>query len=233
MVSPHYLCYLSKSFPGKEIKYRLPFTKIRSAKPFRTFPIKHHGLTVEILGQADLKFQFKTHENRDEALKRINVAILSRSEAPKSPIRSATKPSMVDIFSPPARAVAVAKATQLPFELRATLPKVINLQRELVNSRPSMHFVCLTIGSRGDVQPYIALGLGLMKEHHTVTIVTHEEYKGWIESFGIGHRTAGGDPGALMKLSVDNKMFSPEFFKESLQNVCIPFLALRTWLISA
>lgn len=37
------------------------------------------------------------------------------------------------------------------------------------------HFMCLTIGSRGDVQPYIALALGLMKDNHRVTIVTHRE----------------------------------------------------------
>ena len=71
---------------------------------------------------------------------------------------------------------------------------------------PSRHFVCLTIGSRGDVQPYIALGQGLQKEGHRVTIVTHEEYKSWITGFGIGHRTAGGDPGALMKLSVEHNV---------------------------
>jgi sterol 3beta-glucosyltransferase len=88
---------------------------------------------------------------------------------------------------------------------------------------PSKHFVCLTIGSRGDVQPYIALGKGLQKEGHKVTIVTHEEYKEWVTGFGVGHRTAGGDPTALMKLSVENKMFSPQFFKESLSN-------FRTWL---
>ena len=110
-----------------------------------------------------------------------------------------------------------------------------------------MHFVCLTIGSRGDVQPYIALGLGLKAQGHRVTIVTHEEYKDWVEKWGIGHRTAGGDPGALMKLSVEHKvcdtsrgvmqakdyshvrctccqMFSPQFFKESLHNVRLAFL---------
>ena len=41
---------------------------------------------------------------------------------------------------------------------------------------------------------------------HRVTIVTHEEYKKWIEGWGIGHRTAGGDPGALMKLNVEHKV---------------------------
>ena len=80
--------------------------------------------------------------------------------------------------------------------------------------------MCLTIGSRGDVQPYIALALGLMDMGHRVTIVTHAEYKEWIEGKGVAHRTAGGDPGALMKLSVEHKMFSPQFFKESLATVC-------------
>lgn len=74
--------------------------------------------------------------------------------------------------------------------------------------------MCLTIGSRGDVQPYIALGLGLKKEGHSVTIVTHDEYKSWVQGFGLQHRSAGGDPGALMKLSVENKVGRTVFFME-------------------
>ncbi len=46
----------------------------------------------------------------------------------------------------------------------------------------SLHFTFLTIGSRGDVQPYIALGKGLIAEGHRVKIATHEEYKDWILS---------------------------------------------------
>lgn len=94
-------------------------------------------------------------------------------------------------------------AVGLPPAVQLNMPKAINLPREILTSMESLHFVCLTIGSRGDVQPYIALGLGLIKEGHRVTIVTHGEYKEWIVGFGINHRTAGGDPGALMKLSVD------------------------------
>ncbi len=85
------------------------------------------------------------------------------------------------------------------------------MPNEVLLPMPSRHFVCLTIGSRGDVQPYIALGKGLQKEGHRVTIVTHEEYKEWVTGFGIDHRTAGGDPGALMKLSVENKVSSSIF----------------------
>lgn len=44
-----------------------------------------------------------------------------------------------------------------------------------------------------------------------------------VEGFGIGYKEVGGDPAALMKLSVEHKMFSPGFFKESLGN-------FRDWL---
>jgi sterol 3beta-glucosyltransferase len=45
-----------------------------------------------------------------------------------------------------------------------------------------MHITCLTIGSRGDVQPYIALAKGLIADGHRVRIATHGEFKEWIES---------------------------------------------------
>lgn len=117
------------------------------------------------------------------------------------------------------------------------LPKVINLPRNLLpriaKNGKYKHVVCLTIGSRGDVQPYIALALGLMELGHRVTIVTHAEYKEWIEGKGVKHRTAGGDPGALMKLSVEHKMFSPQFFKESLTNVSAYSVAVFNALLTS
>lgn len=87
----------------------------------------------------------------------------------------------------------------------------------------SRRFTMLTIGSRGDVQPYIALALRLMEDGHKCVIVTHDEFKSWIESYGIEHRQAGGDPTALMKLSTEHAMFSPGFFKEALGG-------FRSWL---
>lgn len=45
-----------------------------------------------------------------------------------------------------------------------------------------LHFTFLTIGSRGDVQPYIALAKGLMADGHTCRIATHGEFQEWIES---------------------------------------------------
>lgn len=70
----------------------------------------------------------------------------------------------------------------------------------------------LTIGSRGDVQPYIALALRLKKDGHTIVIITHDEFKGWIEGYGLIHRQAGGDPTALMKLSQEH----------AVSHLCLP-----------
>jgi len=61
-----------------------------------------------------------------------------------------------------------------------------------------LHITCLTIGSRGDVQPYIALAKGLMKEGHKVRIATHSEFKDWIEGHGIEFGYVGGNPAELM-----------------------------------
>ncbi|KAF9468587.1 glycosyltransferase family 1 protein [Collybia nuda] len=157
-----------------------------------------------------------------DPLSPMTISTTSSNGFTRTPSKQLNR-SATGIFAPLSRSLAAAVAVGLPPAVQLKMPKAINLPREILTSMAPLHFVCLTIGSRGDVQPYIALGLGLMKEGHRVTIVTHVEYREWIISFGINHRTAGGDPGALMKLSVDNKMFSPEFFRESLSK-------FRPWL---
>lgn len=61
-----------------------------------------------------------------------------------------------------------------------------------------LHITCLTIGSRGDVQPYLALCKELKKDGHTCRIATHPEYQEWVEEYGLEFRSIGGDPGDLM-----------------------------------
>lgn len=73
-------------------------------------------------------------------------------------------------------------------------------QEPLVYQAPekSLHFTCITIGTRGDVQPYIALCKALMEKGHRCRIATHDEFKDWIEAHGIEFRSVGGDPSELM-----------------------------------
>ena len=49
-----------------------------------------------------------------------------------------------------------------------------------------MHILILTVGSRGDVQPYVALGLGLQAAGHSVTLATVAAFEGFIKERGLG-----------------------------------------------
>ncbi|KAJ3323240.1 Sterol 3-beta-glucosyltransferase [Boothiomyces sp. JEL0866] len=81
---------------------------------------------------------------------------------------------------------------------------------------PKMHITCLTIGTRGDVQPYIALCKGFMNDGHTCRIATHDEYREWIEGFGIEFSSVKGDPAELMQLCVDYGGITVGFIREAL-----------------
>jgi sterol 3beta-glucosyltransferase len=86
-----------------------------------------------------------------------------------------------------------------------------------VNFKPnkSLRVTCLTIGSRGDVQPYIALCKGLLADGHQPTIATHKEFESWIRKYGIGFKPVEGDPAELMRICVENGMFTYSFLKEA------------------
>jgi UDP:flavonoid glycosyltransferase YjiC (YdhE family) len=59
------------------------------------------------------------------------------------------------------------------------------------------HITIITAGSRGDVQPYIALGLGLQAAGHTARLATHAIFDEWIRSFGLEFSPVEGDPMAM------------------------------------
>ncbi|CEP11565.1 hypothetical protein [Parasitella parasitica] len=82
--------------------------------------------------------------------------------------------------------------------LLSTSAKLSKPTEESKHPERPMHFTCLTIGSRGDVQPYVALCKELQKDGHTCRIATHPEYENWITQHGIEFRSIGGDPGELM-----------------------------------
>lgn len=84
-----------------------------------------------------------------------------------------------------------------------------------VRSSVSYKFTLLTIGSRGDVQPYISLGKALMAEGHVVTIATHAEFEDWIVSHGLQFKEVAGDPAELMALMVKHGAMSVGFLKEA------------------
>jgi sterol 3beta-glucosyltransferase len=56
-----------------------------------------------------------------------------------------------------------------------------------------MVITILTAGSRGDIQPYIALGLELKKAGHAVRMVTFENYETFVKGFGLEFYPIKGD----------------------------------------
>ncbi len=48
-----------------------------------------------------------------------------------------------------------------------------------------MKIVISTLGSRGDVQPYLGLAVGLQEEGHTVTLAAPQLFADWIRSYGV------------------------------------------------
>lgn len=50
-----------------------------------------------------------------------------------------------------------------------------------------MRILIATIGTRGDVQPYLALARGLKAAGHDVALCTCERYAPWIRQFGVAH----------------------------------------------
>lgn len=55
-----------------------------------------------------------------------------------------------------------------------------------------------SVGSRGDVQPYIALGLGLKEKGHEVTIATEKRMEYLVAEFGLEYAQIDGDSCGLL-----------------------------------
>lgn len=50
------------------------------------------------------------------------------------------------------------------------------------------------MGTRGDVQPFIGIGLKLKEYGHRVRLATHAVYREFVTGFGLEFYPLGGDP---------------------------------------
>lgn len=57
------------------------------------------------------------------------------------------------------------------------------------------------VGSRGDVQPFIALGTALQQYGHRVRLATHDVFADFVRKSGLEFYPIGGDPEELMSVS--------------------------------
>lgn len=77
---------------------------------------------------------------------------------------------------------------------------------------PKLNVVIHVVGSRGDVQPFVALGKVLKSTYgHRVRLATHPTFKTFVEENGLEFFSIGGDPAELMAFMVKNPGLMPGF----------------------
>jgi hypothetical protein len=77
---------------------------------------------------------------------------------------------------------------------------------------PRLNVVIQVVGSRGDVQPFVALGRVLKNTYgHRVRLATHLTFKTFVQENGLEFFSIGGDPSQLMAFMVKNPGLMPGF----------------------
>ncbi|KAI3470392.1 hypothetical protein Pfo_027055 [Paulownia fortunei] len=74
---------------------------------------------------------------------------------------------------------------------------------------PPLQIVMLIVGTRGDVQPFVAIGKRLQADGHRVRLATHSNFKEFVLAAGLEFFPLGGDPKVLAAYMVKNKGFLP------------------------
>lgn len=202
----------------------LPIRDILSTEESKATRFGHYGLVIIVRGHEELFFEFGAEDKRRAFAELLNRQIDDSSKRGVPPSSTFTKPLILDedptISAPdPPLTESSLSDSQVPAVM------FTSAESTFLTFKPqkSLHFTFLTIGSRGDVQPYIALAQGLIRDGHKCRIATHGEFKDWIESHGIEYGYVGGDPAELMRICVENGMFTLSFMKEGLQK-------FRGWL---
>jgi UDP:flavonoid glycosyltransferase YjiC (YdhE family) len=69
-----------------------------------------------------------------------------------------------------------------------------------------MRITLTAIGSRGDVQPYLALGAGLRRAGHAVRLATHDEFQGLVDEQGLEFFPMSGSPREMIATDAGRAM---------------------------
>jgi sterol 3beta-glucosyltransferase len=181
----------------------LPVRDILAVQKSRATRFGHHGLVVIVKGHEELFFEFGAEDKRDSF-----ILLLERQ---MEDVRKRLATGEINLVNSPGKREALIleeferKDSSSSMDLAApsgpenttdSLPAVMftSASSTFLTFKPSkpLHFTFLTIGSRGDVQPYIALAKGLIADGHKCRIATHGEFKEWIESASLAFLAVQG-----------------------------------------
>ena len=221
-------CFRS-TLPGTKTKLVLPIKDIENVNKDLRFG--YPALVIVIRGHEELFFHFYQSEDRDDCAVTLlemleTMTYLDESGLLTQEDKEEAETAKVEhqllqearqegLNEHGKKMLASAQEAMLPHDspsLTFDDPRV-----SILNFKPaeSLRITCLTIGSRGDVQPYIALCKGLLADGHKPKIATHAEFEEWVRKHGIDFAPIDGDPAELMRICVEHGMFTYSFLREA------------------
>ncbi|KAG7662797.1 ATG26 [[Candida] subhashii] len=227
------VCFRSL-LPGVSTTMIIPMVEIHHVKPVRGIKLAFSSMKLTSRGHNELQFEFSVSKSRNDCVQ----VILNQKEKilVKAKMSPESSEDSLESQIPGSRQLQdnkrdlemaqkrISLARIRMFEDRLTTASGMDIPIILEDSpflktemKPSTSYniTMLTIGSRGDVQPYIALGKGLMEEGHKVTIATHSEFGPWIKKHGLGFKEIAGEPAELMSFMVSHSSMSVTFLKDA------------------
>ncbi|KAK7064572.1 sterol 3-beta-glucosyltransferase [Favolaschia claudopus] len=229
-ISTNFFCFKSTGPLTAKTRMTLPIRDLLTIEKTKATRFGHHGLTVIVKGHEELFFEFGAEDKRNAfvALLEQQMEDTRRRLAQGDTVTPGKREALIlEEFEPKKSTAPTLDPSPANENMTDSLPALMftSASSTFLTFKPkrSLHFTFLTIGSRGDVQPYIALAKGLLADGHRCRIATHGEFKEWIEAHGIEFAHVGGDPAELMRICIENGTFTVSFLKEGLQK-------FRGWL---
>ncbi|KAI0343992.1 hypothetical protein BDW22DRAFT_1355240 [Trametopsis cervina] len=224
-ISTNYFSFRSSGPLTSRTTMILPLRDVLSTEPCKAFRFGHHGLVVIVRGHEELFFEFSDESKRAAFVHLLEKQVddlrrrVAAGEAQPQSVGQ-REALILEEFGPRTPKISDNDYTAEPDTMEKSVPAVMFTSTSSTfltfKPRTSLHFTFLTIGSRGDVQPYIALAKGLIADGHRCRIATHGEFKDWVESHGIEFGYVGGDPAELMRICVENGTFTVAFLREGM-----------------
>ncbi|KAG7382211.1 hypothetical protein PHYPSEUDO_005139 [Phytophthora pseudosyringae] len=101
------------------------------------------------------------------------------------------------VNTPEAQSEASSDSPRQEQDAPSEKPRAPYDDNRLVSVPPLMSICILIVGTRGDVQPFLAIAQRLQRDGHRVRLATHAVYRDFVMSHGVEFYPLGGDPKEL------------------------------------
>lgn len=211
-LTANYVCFRSLVLRSRS-KMVLPITEILSSSKESGIRFGYYGVAIALENGEEIFIEFGTETSQidfdsiaGKLIKNSNKTVATFNSNPFNVIEHNEKSSKLKLF--------VDKISGEGFDVPLLLDQN-PYYKTTIKPRKSYSIALLTIGSRGDVQPYLALAKGLIAEGHIVTIITHLEFKNFVESRGVNFRSIAGNPAELMALMVEHESINVGMLRDA------------------